>query len=205
MLELVFVIVAIGILSAVFIPKFGQNKLSEAANQVISHIRYTQHLALMDDKFDSTNQNWYKRRWQIIFGTSVYTEGKPAYTIFSDTSETGQPDLSEIAKNPQDSSKLLSGGYSGTLYTSDSQATPELNIGKKYGVDSYALSGGCSGARISFDHLGRPLQGDLSSMTGPYSAGTQRLITAPCIITLRRSNDSVQIVVDPETGYVHLN
>jgi prepilin-type N-terminal cleavage/methylation domain-containing protein len=204
MMEVIFVIIVIGILSAVFIPKFGSNNLSRAANQVISHIRYTQHLALMDDKYDSNNQYWYKKRWEIIFGSSAYTENKIAYTIFSDTSKTGEPDISEMARNPLNSTKVLSGGYSGTLATSNSIATAELNIGKKYGITSYTLTGGCSGARISFDYFGRPLKGDLSTMTGPYTAGTQRLITRQCVITLNTSSENVRIAIEPETGYVHL-
>ncbi len=66
MMELIFVIIVIGILSAVFIPRFGQNKLSQAANQLISNIRYTQHLALMDDEYNATNPNWYQNRWTIM-------------------------------------------------------------------------------------------------------------------------------------------
>ena len=40
-MEVIIVIVVIGILAAVVIPRTGSNKLNEAASQVISHIRYT--------------------------------------------------------------------------------------------------------------------------------------------------------------------
>ena len=201
MIELVFVIVVIGILAAVIIPNTRTNPLYEAATQLVSHIRYTQHLAMVDDKFDSNaSSEWYKKRWQIIFGTSNYTNGTPAYTIFSDTSKDGEPNPDEIAVNPLDNSKLLSGGYSGTLYTSDSRATKKMNL-NSYGITAYDLEGGCSGARVSFDHLGRPIKGDLSSMSGPYFAGTQRLITQTCNIILSSSEGNVTIAVQPETGY----
>ena len=55
MLELVFVLVVIGILAAVMIPNMQSTALREAAIQVVSHIRYTQHLAMIDDKFDTTD------------------------------------------------------------------------------------------------------------------------------------------------------
>lgn len=202
MMELIFVIVVIGILAAVVIPRTGSNKLHEAALQVVSHIRYTQHLAMVDDKFNTADATWYEKRWQIIFGTSASTNNRPAYTIFSDTSGTGEPDKSEMAKNPLDSNKLLSGGYSGTLHTTNDadEVTKEMNLGY-YGITGYNLAGGCSGARVSFDHLGRPFRGDLSSMTGAYSAGTQRLITSQCTITLTDSSDNVAIAIEPETGY----
>ena len=214
MLELVFVIVVIGILSAVFIPKFGQNKLSEAANQLIAHIRYTQHLAMIDDQYNANDASWYEKRWQIVFGTSAYTGGNLAYTIFSDISLTGQADINEIAKNPLDKSKLLSGGYSGTLYTSDSQATSQLNLGQKYGIVDFHLTGGSTGSsayRVVFDHLGRPYRADISTTTSPQN----RLATSKIYIKLCRSNcigsnstinstEEAVIVIEPETGYVHL-
>ena len=204
MLELIFVIVVIGILAAVVMPRTGSNNLAEAAVQVISHIRYTQHLSIIDDKYDATaGSDWYEKRWQIIFGTSVSTDGTPAYTIFSDTSGTGQPNISEMAVNPLDSSKYLSGGYSGTLNTTDSRSTQKMNLGK-YGITAYNLTGGCSGARVSFDHLGRPFLGDLSSMIGPYTAGTQRLITQTCNIILTSSDGNITIAIEPETGYAHI-
>lgn len=43
-----------------------------AKNQVIAHIRYTQHLAMMDDKFNADESTWYKRRWQIWFSKTGY-------------------------------------------------------------------------------------------------------------------------------------
>lgn len=205
MMELIFVIVVIGILAAIVIPRTGANKLREAATQVISHIRYTQHLAMVDDKFDVNDATWYEKRWQIIFGTSASTNNRPAYTIFSDTSGTGEPDKTEMAKNPLDSTRLLSGGYSGILHTTNDadEVTKDMNLGY-YGIIGYGLAGGCAGARVSFDHLGRPFRGDLNTMTGAYSAPTQRLITAQCRITLTDGSDNIIIAIEPETGYAHI-
>ena len=59
MLELVFVIVIIGILAVVAMPSFQRDTLQEAGNQIISHIRYTQHLAMMDDKFNPADATWF--------------------------------------------------------------------------------------------------------------------------------------------------
>lgn len=208
-MELIFVLIVIGILAAVIIPEMKSNKLREAAIQVISHIRYTQHLAMVDDKFDATDGNWYKGRWQILFGTSAYTNNNVAYTIFADTSgnSTGNPDNDEVAINPINKSKLLTGGFSGKLYTSDPKATKEMNIGETYGITLYSLDKGCSGARIAFDHMGRPFRGDMSSTDTAYHAG--RLIQTdaggdPCEITLTSSEGSIVIAIEPETGYAHI-
>jgi len=74
MLELVFIIVIIGILASVIIPRTETNPLRESAIKLLSHIRYTQHLAMVNDKFASTGDaNWYKKRWQIVFSNSSYS------------------------------------------------------------------------------------------------------------------------------------
>ena len=52
LLEIVFVIVVIGILATVILQRRQDNSLREAALQLISDIRYTQHLALTDDKYN---------------------------------------------------------------------------------------------------------------------------------------------------------
>ena len=58
MIELVFVIVVIGIITAVMLPRIDRDNVYEAAQQLISHIKYTQHLAMMDNKFDDTDDEW---------------------------------------------------------------------------------------------------------------------------------------------------
>ncbi|MDF1884552.1 prepilin-type N-terminal cleavage/methylation domain-containing protein, partial [Sulfurimonas sp. SAG-AH-194-C21] len=206
MIELVFVIVVIGILVATILPSTKTNPLKEAAVQLVSHIKYTQHLAMVDDKFDSSrvdsadNIIWHKDRWQIVFTSSIYSDNGEAYTIFSDTQGNavtrGDAQKSEVARNPQNSNQIMTGGYSVTAaldYRNSSfEGMKKLNIGKSYGVTSVTFGSACnSGKRISFDHLGRPFQGDQSSMTGAYTAGTQRLIVADCIITLGNGPDSV--------------
>ncbi len=207
MLELIFVIVIVGILSFVAASSFQRDTLREAADQLVSHIRYTQHLAMMDDKFNPSDLKWFRHRWQIVFGSSAYTGNKTAYTIFSDSaaSVTGQADISEMAKNPLDNTKLLSGGYSGTLYTTDSRATKEMNIGEKYGIVSYTLTGGCANARISFDYLGRPFDGNLANTTSwVTSYQSDKMIQSTCRITLSNDTSSIVIAIEPETGYTHI-
>jgi len=211
MLELVFVIVVMGILAAMIIPSTRTNPLQEAALQVLSHIRYTQHLAMLDDKYDANDASWYKGRWQIVFSKNVNTNGQEAYTIFSDKPNySGDPSVTEIAKNPLNTDLLMSGGYTGTVSLdvnhNSFMGVKKLNIGMSYGVDDVNLSGGCSDARVSFDHLGRPFTGDQNTMTGPYNAGTQRLITSDCIITLTHTDgNDLNISIEPETGYAKIN
>ena len=207
LLEMVFIIVVVGVLAAILIPKTERNPLEEAAVQLLSDIRYTQHLAIVDDKFDAQDTNWYKKRWQILFGINVNSDKQWAYTIFSDTSGTSTGDANEIeiAINPMNPNQRMTGGYTGakTLdYNDDSfVGTKKLNLGNSYGVDDIDFS---CGQRLAFDHIGRPMRGDQSTMIGAYHAGTDRLLKQKCVITLKKGTDHVAINIEPETGYVSI-
>ncbi len=78
MIELVFVIVIIGIIAAVIVPNTRTNPVAENAIELVSNIRYAQHLAMVDDKFGS-NTNWMRERWQIAFSGT----GNTQYSIVS--------------------------------------------------------------------------------------------------------------------------
>mgnify|MGYP000045959612 CR=1 FL=1 len=228
MIELIFVIVVIGILAATIIPNTKRNPVQEAAIQIASHIRYTQHLAMTDDRYNPNRVDnsgaviWFKERWQILFSSSKFTGGANvwAYTIFSDRAGTGvkrgDPNESEIAKNPENSNQLMTGGVGHVNAIKyghkDFKGMESLNIGKKYGIiganavvfsDSCDGNGGNPSTRIAFDYLGRPLQGDHNSMKGPYTQS--RLIKAECRITITDGSESVDIKIQPETGYVSLD
>ncbi len=209
LLEIIFVIVVIGILSAIIAPSVKRATLQEAADQIVSHIRYTQHLALQDNKFSNSDPYWYKGRWQIIFGRSSFTDNQIAYSIFSDKGAySGSPGISEFAKNPLNPTQFLTGGYSGVIKTSDKRAMKNLNIGKKYGISSVIFSGGCSGAkRLAFDYLGRPLSGNMRSLTKKYSSSAKNfLLQQDCIITISNlSGEQKRIIITPETGYAYVN
>ena len=207
MLELIFVIVVVGILSFVAASSFQRNTLREAADQLVSHIRYTQHLAMMNDKFDPSDATWYRTRWQIVFNSDANTYNQWAYTIFADGNKNANPNLTlnEVAINPIDRNKFLTGGYTGIILSDGVGATREMNLGMTYGVTNITFSTSCqfSGSRrLSFDYLGRPLKGVPSGFTATYQAN--RRITQLCQITLTNGIDNIVIAIEPETGYTHI-
>jgi prepilin-type N-terminal cleavage/methylation domain-containing protein len=209
MLEFLIVLVVIAILAVAIIPDMKSNKLREAAVQVVSHIKYTQHLAMVDDKFDASDGKWYKKRWQIIFANQT-GGGNVRYSIFSDTSTTGNPDEDEIAKNPQNNIKVLSGGHSNLHASFDNNLTKQLNLTSTYNINSYKLHGGCAYGRVAFDNMGRPIKGDLSSSVKSYQS--TRIIKNKCIIDLCTTNncndasisEKISMAIEPETGYAHI-
>lgn len=228
-LELIFVIIVIGIISAIALPKLQKNELAKVAIQVIEHIRYTQHLAMVDDKFDSTTPivsgieqgNWFNKRWRIVFGSNAGTNNMWSYSIFDDRigNSTGNVDANEVAINPLNINKKLTGGATGTgIHTGDVDATQEMNIGNEYGVLDVDFSASCRTSSlaktIAFDHLGRPLRGALSDYLSAYDSAViaNLLITSQCVIdicnvsdcTSANSDEKISIAIEPETGYVHL-
>jgi Tfp pilus assembly protein FimT len=198
MVELIFIIIVIGILAAVMIPSSQNNRLREAADQISSHIRYTQHLAMMDDKFNPADSNWYKKRWQIFFEQ----EGDDwIYTIYSDDNTDGNVNEIEIARNPQNPSSRLTG-------KATMNAASDINLGRKYGIgrnkDSIRFVN-CdnNNKRIVFDYLGRPMQGNTTDYTMPYQ--NTHLITNLCTITIENSaGQTVNITIQPETGFTEV-
>lgn len=207
MLELIFVIVVVGILSFVVAGRFERNSLQEAADQLVSHIRYTQHLAMVNDKFDPNDTTWYRERWQIVFNSDANTYNQWAYTVFSDGNKNANPNLTldEVAMNPLDPGKFLTGGYSGIIFSDGVGATPQMNLGMTYGITNIAFSASCqfSGAqRISFDYLGRPLRGVPNGFGAIYQ--NNRRITQRCQITLSNDSASIVIGIEPESGYTHI-
>lgn len=216
MIELVFVIVVIGIISAVMIPRMERDTLSEAAIQLASHLRYTQHLAMVDDKYVpnpgmSSQANaasriqearyWYLGRWQLRFSTANSSQ---SYVVMSDSpisSYDGNPNASvnfsysEVARDPLDNDKYLIGTtYSSFDNDSDEHINDKLDLKKNYGVNAISISGGSTGStarRIIFDHLGRPYRGDTKlTNANVIKSSTDRLAQSNITIKLCRDTCS---------------
>ncbi|MFA6396890.1 MAG: hypothetical protein WCW84_13080 [Sulfurimonas sp.] len=126
LLELVFVIIVIGILAITAMPNFASHALTDASEQVARHIRYAQHLSMMDDVYNPADANWYKKRWMINIC-------QPAYTIT-------RIDGSATATDPL-TRKVMDG-------------TGDLSLAGKYNVNSVVVADGK--CKIAFDNLGRP-------------------------------------------------
>ena len=177
LLELVFVIVVVGILAALIIPRTKTNPVQESAVDLLSKIRYTQHLALVDDQYDSANAAWYKNRWQIRFNGN-------AYSIVSDNNTNFAKDPSNVDANLTNID--LNAKYNVTI----SVTGTECGVG----ADPHILS---------FDYLGRPFAGDPNGATGPYS-GVSLVQSNDCNITVSDGTESATINIAPETGYAKI-
>nr|WP_321314071.1 prepilin-type N-terminal cleavage/methylation domain-containing protein [uncultured Campylobacter sp.] len=216
LVELIFVVVVIGILAFALWPTKQPTQAFEAARQIVAHIRYTQHLALNDDKFathiddggtgNSIAIDWYKRLWRITFSNITADEkckiGGWRYAVYQniagDLSDKGQPNGTiEAARNPAQAGKVLSACYSGlSTNTSD-----ELNLSQTYKIENIDFSGfGTQG--IIFDELGRAYP--RGEWTTPYDNSRKFSQDNGSFgrITLSAKDGSVaKILVFAETGY----
>ena len=196
MLELIFVIVVIGILAVAISPRMQENHLRELAHQIISDIRYAQHLAMQDNKFDPNDSEWYKKRWQIYFQPKDTTNNL-YYTIWSDKNNLGNVDVVEIAVD-QTTKRRMTGrpSYNNTYIDA-------MNLRDKYDIQSYSLCGNTNGdkQRLYFDYLGRVYAPDSAFNNDRFEG----LLQSDCNLTLINDrNQRVVITIVPETGYSYI-
>jgi len=190
MLELVFLIVVIGILAAMIIPRMDRDNRFEAVNQVLSHIKYTQHLAMIEDMYQDwdpdtgAGSGWFKSRWEIQF----FNCG--GYAVHSDRGKNGGNAAQlDSAFDPQTGGRLWISSTCGAPAATDFE---KMNLTRYYDLSGFTFSAGCNGQSISFDNLGRP-----------YGTNTiNGVIQANCDIQLDfNTGNSEAIRIHPETGY----
>jgi len=195
MIEMVMVIVVVAILAVFAIPRFSRDRTQEASRNILEAIRYTQHLALMDDKTDIADPNWQRKLWKISF---VVDGENSYYTISSDSDEDGKVDKKETALDP------VSGKYMYHLNTNPPAENESENvlIGKKYGVKNIVFEGGCAEVKhIAFDKMGRPFV-KIGQAANDYAT----YMTSDCNISFELSGaDGFNITVSKETGYAFIS
>jgi prepilin-type N-terminal cleavage/methylation domain-containing protein len=186
MLELVFVIVVIGVLAAAIIPRMDRDTLYEASEQLQSHIKYTQHLAMTDNVYQDKVANWFYERWKIDLSNSNQ------YIVSKGSSATGNHfyDQNVTARDP------LSGDFI------DGTVNRLYDINDKYSITYSATDGTTTDGILAFDHSGRPYY--ISSSTDPASS-VSNLLQNPLVITLSDGVENATITITPETGYTFIN
>ena len=222
LVELIFVVVVIGILAFSLWPKKQPIQALAAARQIVAHIRYTQHLALNDDKFathtytdkdgnaNSIAKDWYKRLWRITFSDITADKdckiGGWRYAVYQniagDLSDKGQPNGTiEAARNPAQAGKVLSACYPGlSTNTSD-----ELNLSQTYKIKNIDFSEFAEGGKIQgiiFDELGRAYpRGEWTTPYDNSSKFSQDNGSFGRIKLSAKDRSKASILIFAETGY----
>ena len=203
-IELIFIIVVVGILAAVAIPRIDRDNLIELVDQVTTHIRYTQQLAMMDNVYDGSDEHWYRGYWRIQFSDSADGGDGWKYSVYKDLpGYSGNLNSErEVARDPQNEQRFLTSGASGFSANTDSKKmNKKLNLKNTYDIQKIDFDKNCGGQTIAFDSKGRP-HGAPQNAKNPYD----KVLHTPCIITFTDSGGrSIQIAVQPETGFISDN
>ena len=202
MLELVFVIVVLGILAALAMPRIERDVRQEAADHLLSAIRYTQHMALMDNVILPTNSKWQRSYWS--FGTQA-CKGDIYYEIGSDKDMEGDIDDIEAALDPANGARLNAFNAKTREENIADGSSPNIFLGKQYGIDSVTYDKGCEGGQlVAFDYMGRPHAGIRDSKSPDF----RTYMRNDCVITFGFSDpdiDDIEIIIRNETGYVFVS
>jgi len=215
MLELVMVITVLGILAVLALPRMERDVRQEAADDILSAIRYTQHYALMDNVINPNNSNWQRAFWR--FGFEGCSDNGVFYYIGSDKDLQGNIDAGEEAMDPSNGNPMMGvnnkpcegdlSAQSITIGTQQYPSSSNIFITKKYGISdsNITYAGGCSDTNqhIAFDNLGRPHTG-ITNIARPDFA---TLLQADCNLTFSFEDSSitpVTITIEKETGYAHI-
>lgn len=216
MIELIMVIVVLGILAIMALPRMERDLRQEAADNILSAIRYTQHLALMDNVVDSTNTSWHTKFWR--FGKAGCSDNGIFYIIASDTNMLGGINQAEAAIDTENGSWFngLNGqpcesNIDNQVFIDGTKASSNIFLTNKYGIveNDALMFGSCTdstaggGNYIGFDYLGRPHRGFAGSIVPDYST----IMKGDCNLTFQFTDTSIPnliITITEETGYAFI-
>ncbi len=205
LVELVIVIVVIGILASLSIPRLNEDNRAQAINHILTMIRYTQNLALHDSKQLRDNPKWQKGFWSFRI-YKCQNENKYYFIIASDSDRNGTITKNESAVDPSNG-KYLYAYNNCDQAKKDSEMSPNVFL-DRFGINSITFSS-CAGdlgsgntKHIGFDRFGRVHKNFGSSNTPDYKSYRRR----DCKITFgfEDGKSPFTIVVKKETGFAYL-
>ncbi len=208
MIELLLVIIVLGILASLALPRMDRDTRQHAADNLLSAIRYTQHLALMDNVVDSKDDNWQRAFWRIGFENCENGNGLFYYIGSDNFNKEGNINhAQEAAVDPTNGKKMMGANDESCDTGPNNSASPNIFLTHNYGIvdkDDIVFTGSCSNAKyIGFDHQGRPHQVFTASNTPNYSS----ILKSDCNITVNFDNTDIapfSIIITKETGYTYI-
>jgi len=194
LLELIFVIVLIAIISSTIISKTEISKLQLATDKIVLYLNYTRYIAFVDSKFDIDDVEWERKRWTLKFQNCSDTNNGMYYIVYSDMSGgTAAFKKDECMKDPL-SLKYL---YSGYDCEPSSNESKNILLTKEFGVHKVEVSCNITSTigQISFG-----ADGKIYSQLGTNI----KEIDEQCLLKLYDINDDyTTIAIEPKTGYIH--
>ena len=185
----------LAIVIALAVPKSSISKLHLATNKIILYLNYTRYISHVDNKFDINDEEWERKRWTIKFQNCNSNIGGLYYIVYSDMhGGTAAFKKIDTLKDPLTGQYLYSNGCS---EDSLGDKSPYILLTKEYGITKIDVSCNTTSTigQISFGYDGK-----IYSQLGTNI----KEILNQCKITLfNDKHDSVTIVVEAKTGYIH--
>lgn len=212
-LEMILTFIIISIVIGLSYPKYDDDRLEIAADEIIAQMKYISYLATIEDNFDIEDKDYKGKLWQIHFHTGLDKEEVVAYTIFKDKNANKKPDKGEFlfdrfvgkavspyavrAKRDRLKGVGNKSTYLNRMYGVDGIEFPtNCKIGKsqklifdKYGQVYIAYIETSFKKGDSFTHIGR------SSLTPPQCPVYKLILT--------QGKQKRAICIETRTSYIH--
>ena len=196
LLEIVLTISLIAFLYTLFIPKNKINNLEELTNKISLYLSYTRFKAFINDKFDSEDNLWHKKRWTIKFFRCRETEDGIYYSIYSDNNKSGHPSAEDSLKDPLTKKNIYSSNYC----KENNSNSKYVLLTKSFGITDVNIS--CN-ETTSLGQLSFGSDGKVYSKLSNYeNESSEYEIKEPCNIKFfTKDGKNKEIIIFPETSY----
>jgi len=198
LLELIFTIALIGIISSQFIPKNNLSKLNIAADKIIMYLKYTRYIAMIDNKYNHLDDMWFRERWTVKFQNCSSSIGGLYYVVYSDTNHGGGINKSECLKDPITNKYL----YSHYDCNAGSDESKYVLLTKTFGVTNIDITCNKTSTigQISFDHMGKAY----SKIGLEVEDSKKYYIKDDCLIKMYdKEKNMVELVIEGHTGFIY--
>jgi hypothetical protein len=171
------------------------SKIKLAKSQILLHLKYTRYIAMLDDKYDTNDGEWFKKRWTLKFQNCQKSIGGIYYVIYSDEDKNGAIKKEESLRDP------LTGNHIYSFQCTKDKLYDKSKfvlLTKEYDVNNVVVSCNSTSTigQISFGH-----DGNIYSRLGQFEDDYK--LQTPCIIKLIGQHNQIEeIVVHPTTGYI---
>jgi hypothetical protein len=199
-LEIIAVIAILGIFYSAFILKFEpkDTQLEVATQRLILYLKHTRMQALIDEKFDSNDNLWHKKRWSLKFLRCKQEVGGLYYSIYSDKNRTGQIAKDETLKDPLTKKYI----YSDNSCEVKEDRSQYVLLTKEFNINHVEVS--CNDT----DSLGQLSFGSYAEvytkLPDTENKHYEYLLKKPCEISLYNTNGDISvIVIEPQTGFIY--
>lgn len=198
LLEIVLTILLISFIYTIFLPKNRINYIDEVTTRMQLYISYVRYKALIDDKFNSEEPLWHKKRWTIKFFRCRESVGGIYYAIYSDNNKTGIPSAEDSLKDPLSQKNIYSSNYC----EENSSNSKFVLLTKNFGITDVQIS--CnettSLGQLSFDSDGKVY----SKLSNYANESNEYEINKPCFLKfISKDAQSRELVINPYTSYTN--